>query len=249
MPRVPFCFADIAAECRVESGVHRLDGHRLGLRITVPEALRERYPYCGSAYGFLQELRREILDYGLVEFPGLPLNPQNYTLAQRAPQQHQYSSNPYLTDFCQQPHQDTPPYPTAFWLPAPRRYFATWVMGEDGVQRVMSALRRGASIDEVHQRLQAQSIAQGWGLLVNQQPGLLLIDNSSRNRLFHARSGNWQAQRAEPDFDTDTPMYAFNEVGLLNYIDVMDSRRDTGDRNADECEELRRFLDSEAPFV
>ena len=84
---------------------------------------------------------------------------------------------------------------------------------------------------------------------MNQQPGLLLIDNSSRNRLFHARSGNWQAQRAEPDFDTDTPMYAFNEVGLLNYIDVMDSRRGTGDRNADECEELRRFLDSEAPFV
>ena len=79
MPRVPFCFADIAAECRVESGVHRLDGRRLGLRITVPQALRERYPYCGSAYGFLQELRREILDYGLVEFPGLPLNPQNYT--------------------------------------------------------------------------------------------------------------------------------------------------------------------------
>ena len=76
MPRVPFCFADIAAECRVESGVHRLDGRRLGLRITVPQALRERYPYCGSAYGFLQELRREILDYGLVEFPGLPLNPQ-----------------------------------------------------------------------------------------------------------------------------------------------------------------------------
>ena len=249
MSRVPFRFADIAAECCVESGVHRLDGRALGLRIDVPEVLRSRYPYNGSAYGFLQQLRHEILEHGLIEFPALPLNPQNYTLAQRAPQQHQYSSSPYLTDFCQQPHQDTPPYPTAFWLSAPRRYFATWVMGETGVQRVMTAQRSGVSIDDVHRRLQSESIEEGWGLLLNQQPGLLLIDNSSRNRLFHARSCNWQAQQAQPDFDSDTPMYAFNEVGLLNCIDVMDSQRGTADRNAEECEEVRRFLQSEAPFA
>lgn len=248
MPRVPFSFADIAAECRVETAVHRLDGRALGARIHVPDALRGRYPYNGSAYGFLQQLRSAILDYGLLEFPDLPLNPQNYTLAQRAPQQHQYSSNPYLTDFCQQPHQDTPPYPTAFWLPAPRRYFATWVMGEPGLQRVMAAQRNGRTLDEVHRALQAQSVAQGWGLLLNQQPGLLLIDNSAHNGLFHARTGNWTAQRQQPDFDSDTPMYAFNEVGLLHYLDVMDSRRGRAHRHAAEREEVQRFMAAETPF-
>lgn len=133
--KVPFIFADIESDCVIETGHYRLDGRSLGMRITVPEVLMSQSPYNCSAYDLLQQLREQIFAYGLVEFPNLPLNPQNHTLAQRAPQQHAHSSNTYMTDYCQNPHQDTPPYPTAFRLDMPRQYFATWVISEVGVDR------------------------------------------------------------------------------------------------------------------
>src|SRR5690606_24602381 len=126
--RVPFQLADLLAECASEAGVHALrdgDRSRLGLRIHVPAELHGTYPYSGSAYGFLQQLRADIQEHGLIEFPRLPVNPTNHTLAQRAPWEHGYSQNPFLTGFYQDLHQDTPPLPTAFWLAGARRYFAT----------------------------------------------------------------------------------------------------------------------------
>ena len=135
--RVPFTFSDISGECEVETDCFRVDDgreRRLGARVRVPRELRDRYPYNGSAYGFLQELRSVIFELGIVVFPDLPVNRTNHTLAQRAPNEHSYSQNPYLTDRCQSPHQDTPPYPTAFWLDAPRRFFATWVLSSTATE-------------------------------------------------------------------------------------------------------------------
>ncbi|MBA6411803.1 hypothetical protein H2508_01605 [Parahaliea sp. F7430] len=247
MSRLPFTFADIESDCVIETGHYRLDGRSLGMRIRVPEPLMQQAPYNSSAYDFLQQLRPQIFAYGLLEFPNLPLNPQNHTLAQRAPQQHAYSSNPYMTDFCQSPHQDTPPYPTAFWLDAPRQYFATWVMSERGLEKFY---RQGqglaaSELEALHRELVPASLAEGWGLLLNQQPGLLLIDNSHHQSLYHARTCNFAAQDAQPDFCQDEAMYAFNEVGLLNYIDMLDSRRGTQHRDSDEVERVRQFMQRE----
>lgn len=243
-----FCFADIAAECEVVEGVYRLDGRALGLRIHVPSALFNRHPFNSSAYGFLQQLRTQIFEWGLVEFPGLPLNPCNYTLAQRAPQQHSYSSNPYLTDFCQSPHQDTPPYPTAFWLAARRRYFATWVMSRRLADQFYRDRARQPrfSVEGWHRQWLDSSLEEGSGLLLNREPGLLLIDNSECNGLYHARTCQFAAQQAEPGFCRDTPMYAFNEVGLLHYLQQMDSRR--GGEHIDLAEQaaVRAFVEAES---
>ncbi len=247
MPRQPFSFSDLAAECQISPRHYQLDGRALGLRIEVPVELQQHYPYNGSAYGFLQQLRAQIFEFGVVEFPGLPLNPRNYTLAQRAPQQHAYSSNSYMTDSCQSPHQDTPPYPTAFWLPAERRYFATWIVSQVAMQRFYQrqAAQPQLSVEALHRELVAESVADGSGLLCNQRPGLLLIDNSHHHQLYHARTANFAAQAAQPDFASDTPMYAFNEVGLLNYLDVMDSRRGPEHRDAEEMAEVQAFMQRE----
>jgi hypothetical protein len=70
--RVPFTFSDISGECEVETDCFRVDDgreRRLGARVRVPRELRDRYPYNGSAYGFLQELRSLILELGIVVFP------------------------------------------------------------------------------------------------------------------------------------------------------------------------------------
>ncbi len=247
MARIPFSYQDLAADCEIHTGHYTLDGRQLGARVVVPTELMGQYPYNSSAYGFLQQLRQAIFDYGLIEFPGLPLNPQNHTLAQRAPQQHSYSSNPYMTDFCQSPHQDTPPYPTAFWLDAPRRFFATWVMSTAGAEHFyqQQALQPQLEIEALHRQLLPASLAQGSGLLLNQSPGLLLIDNSQHQQLYHARTCNFAAQAAEPDFASDSPMYAFNEVGLLNYIDLLDSRRGPEHRVGAEMAVVRAFMDAE----
>jgi hypothetical protein len=111
-------------------------------------------PYASTAYTFLQQLRGAIREHGLIEFPGLPVNPTNHTLAQRAPWEHAYSQNPYLTGFCQLLHQDTPPYPTAFWLGAERRFFATWVTSRQGPRRLDEAQRaaRGATVERCTRR-------------------------------------------------------------------------------------------------
>ncbi|ROR98695.1 hypothetical protein EDC56_3431 [Sinobacterium caligoides] len=233
--RKAFSLADLLQECRVEAGCYTLHGKPLGLRLHIPEALFGRWPYCADAYDFLQYLRDDIAQYGVIEFPRLPLNKLNYTIAMRAPQQHEYSANPFLTDRCQQPHQDTPPYPTAFWLPAERRYFATWLISQQGLQHYQCAQQQcsAASVEDLHRQLLATSLAQGWGLLVNYQPGLTLIDNSDAANLYHARTCRFETQRLTPNFVEDTPMYAFNEVGLLRYIDQMDERRGAEARDVD----------------
>ena len=134
MRRKLFTLSDIEAECRVETCCHSLDGRAIVAVVRVPSALHNRYPYNATADRFLQQLRQSIFEFGTIEFPRLPVNKSNYTVAMRHPHQHGNSDNPYLTRFCQDPHQDTPPYPTAFWLGAPRRYSATRVMSRQGLQ-------------------------------------------------------------------------------------------------------------------
>lgn len=247
MKRAPFCLGDLAAECRLRTGRYQLDGRPLGLTIEVPSALCGRYPYNASAYAFLQQLRVAIFEHGIVELPGLPLNRTNHTLAQRSPWEHAYSDNPYLTDRCQSPHQDTPPYPTAFWLDAPRRFSATWVMSLAGLARFDEYRRAhpGSDIEDVHRALVPASLAQGSGLLVNRAPGMLLIDNSAHGALYHARTCLFDAVALDPRHRVDTPMYAFNEVGLLHYIDVLDSRRGLHHRDPEDEAQVRDFLAEE----
>ncbi len=195
----------------------------------------------------MQFLRHDIQQYGFIELPNLTLNKSNYTLAQRSPQEHGYSSNHYLTDFCQQPHQDTPPYPTAFWLEKERSYFFTWLISFKGMTHFFDYQQQhpNLSIQAIHQHLVPLSLNEGWGLIVNKQPGLILIDNSHHSKLYHARSCNFQAMRITPNFTSDTPMYAFNEIGLLNYIDQLDSRRGTLHRNQKEKEDVAAFMQQE----
>lgn len=245
--RQRFSMADLERDCRVESGCHQLDGRALGLRVQVPAGLFGRYPYNASAYAFLQELRPALRDAGLIEFPGLPLNPINHTLAQHAPWQHGYSSNPYLTDICQQPHQDTPPWPTAFWLGATRRYFATWVVSRRGLEAWLELQRQEPALDVtgLHRRLVPASLEQGIGLLINRDPGLILVDNSSARALYHARTCLFDAVAAAAPGSEDAPMHAFNEIGLLHYIDQLDSRRGPEHRDARDLAEVRAFIAAE----
>lgn len=249
--RVPFRLADLLAECASEVGVYALrDGDRpaLGLRIHVPAALLRTYPYSGTAYGFLQQLRADIQTHGLIEFPGLPVNATNHTLAQRAPWEHGYSQNPFLTGFYQDLHQDTPPLPTAFWLDGPRRYFATWVTSREGMRRLREAQRGvpGRSLSELHAELVPTSVAEGWGALVNHQPGLLLLDNSDTCALYHARTARSEADGAAREAVPEPPSYAFNEVGLLQYIDTLDERRGEAHRSAEDRAQVIAFLSDEA---
>lgn len=248
MRRTHFNFNDICADCVVEERPYTLDERALGLRITIPTALQNQYPFNASAYSFLQFLRDEIHRFGFIEFPNLKLNPKNHTLAQRSPEEHRYSSNPFLTDYCQQPHQDTPPYPTAFWLAERRQFFATWMMSTRGLEHFSEHQRNHPqlSIVERHKFLVPRSLAEGWGLLVNQQPGLILIDNSQHQQLFHARTSNFKAMEQHTDCSTDTAMYAFNEVGLMHYMDQLDSRRGQQHRDEQERLEIAAFMQQEA---
>lgn len=249
--RTPFTFADIAQECRVETGIYSLHGthnaRKTGARILVPHSLMNRYPYNASAYAFLQELRAAIFEFGTVEFPDLPLNKNNHTIAMRSPREHTYSSNPYLTSECQHLHQDTPPYPTAFWLGEERRYFGTWIVSLPGLQRYTAFTRENPQLpmNDVHRTLVPDSIANGTGIVLNCTPGLLLIDNSEHQQLYHARTCRFDAVEKNPDYRSDAAMYAFNETGLLNYIDVMDERRGEQDRDAQEMAEVAAFMTAE----
>lgn len=249
--RVQFTLHDLLAECTSDVGVYRLDDgaeRRLGLRVHVPPGLMGRGPYASTAYSFLQQLRGAIHEHGLIEFPGLPVNPTNHTLAQRAPWEHAYSQNPYLTGFCQSLHQDTPPYPTAFWLGAERRFFATWVTSRQGPRRLDAAQRaaRAATVDALHEALVPASLNEGWGALVNHRPGLLLLDNSEACGLYHARTCLPGAGAAARALEPDAPSFAFNEVGLLEYIDTLDERRGAEHRCADDRAEVLAFLRHEA---
>ncbi len=206
-----------------------------------------QHPYNTSAYAFLQQLRTEILEYGTLEFPDLPVNKTNYTLAQRAPREHRYSRNPYLTGEYQHLHQDTPPYPTAFWLDAPRRYFATWVVSTPGLEAFLDYTRRHPqqSLQATHQQLVPECLANGTGVLLNHTPGLLLIDNSEQQKLYHARTAiTAQLQNAAADY-CDTPMYAFNEIGLLHYIDTLDEHRGQEHRCNEDKSDIQIFLAQE----
>lgn len=246
MQRTAFCFADLARECEVLVGHRTLDGRALGARVHVPEALRDQYPYNASAYAFLQQLRPAIYEYGLIEFPGLPVNPVNHTLAQRAPWEHLYSVNPYLTDYCQAPHQDTPPYPTAFWLGQPRQFFATWVVSIQGLTGFQTLARQQPDLDIValHRRLVARTLAEGQGWLINREPGLVLLDNSDACRLYHARTCSFERLEGQEEAP-DTPMYAYNEMGLLHYIDQLDSRRGMQHRDPVDQAQVEAFLAAE----
>jgi len=246
MQRQPFTLDDLIRECEVESGHRQLDGRPLGLRIRVPEALWQRYPYNATAYAFLQQLRGAIHEYGLVEFPDLPVNPTNHTLAQRAPWQHGYSTNPYMTDHWQHPHQDTPPHPTAFWLGGPRHFFATWVVSQQGLEAWQHQLasQREGGLAEAHRHCVPASVADGTGWLINRQPGLVLLDNSEACRLYHARTRVAEPP-AESEQAEDEPMYAYNETGLLHYIDQLDSRRGTEHRCPRDRAEVEAFLAAE----
>ena len=240
-----FTWQDLAAECDIRTGCYTLDGKPLGAEVHVPPELYNQYPYNAPVYRLLQQLRQEIFELGLLFFPDLPFNRCNYTLAQRAPQQHSYSSNHYMTDWCQMPHQDTPPYPTAFGLYQPRRYFATWILSRTGVERFFEAAQTQRDIMALHRQLVPETLAETTGLLANQQPGLILIDNSNHRQLYHARTCNFAAIDKQPDFTEDAPMYAFNEVGLLNYIDQLDSRRGQAWRNRDEMRQVAQFMQKE----
>lgn len=241
--RQPFTFQDICSECDILEAPYTLDRAPLGVRITVPLALQGQYPFNSTAYGFLQELRQTIYTYGLIEFPHLPVNKINHTLAQRAPHQHQYSDNPFLTGEYQHPHQDTPPLPTAFWLSKPRKHYATWVISTEGLAayRAMASRAPHMSAEALHQHLVPASIQGQTGLLLNQTPGLLLLDNSHHRSLYHGRTACVSSSCAIQD---EPPMYAYNETGLLHYIDTLDSRRGTDNRCEKDKQQVTQFLEA-----
>lgn len=206
----------------------------LGARIIVPAELKQSYPYNASVYNFLYFLKDEIKQLGYLHFPELAFNKTNYTLAQGAPQEHSYSSNPFMTSWFQEPHQDTPPYPTAFGLEQERKYFATWLLGPEYLQNFFELKHRGVTIEDIHKQLVPKSLAAGAAMLINTSPGLSIIDNSDHHPLYHARTCQLDAVKKQPDFQSDSKMYAFNEIGLLYYIEQMDSRRGTDFRDEEE---------------
>jgi len=255
MMRQRFTFKDLCQEASIIENTYSLDQQALGLRIHVPESLHNTFPFNTNAYDFLQFLRPQILEYGLIEIPSLPLNPLNHTLAQRDPSEHSYSQNAYLTGRYQDPHQDTPPYPTAFWLAQARRHSATWVISKNMLEnyyheKLNSPEHAHSSVthasESLHQKLVAQSLQEGTGILVNQQAGLLLIDNSTHNHLYHARTSTLTETTSTKL--SDAPLHAFNEVGLLNYIDQLDERRTQAHRCQALSTEVAHFMREEAPF-
>lgn len=250
MRRLPFTFDDICQESSIQTDCHQLDGRDFGIKIIVPEQLHSSPPFNATAYAYLQLLRNEIFEYGTIEFPNLPLNKTNHTLAQRSPKQHSYSSNPFLTDYCQQPHQDTPSYPTAFWLGKKRQYFATWLMSIQGVVEYKKLCQEHPQLnnEEIHRQLQPKSLDNKTGLLVNHNPGLILIDNSEQHQLYHTRSCQFVAFDQNPEFEEETPMYAFNEIGLLHYIDSLDSRRGDNHKDPEDLQNTKDFMAYEGPL-
>lgn len=251
-PRVPFTFKDLEQECRISHCDYRVNDREsddcFGIKVWVPSVLFDRFPYNCSAYDFLQFLRNEILQYGTIEFPSLPVNLSNHTVAMRAPEQHTYSSNPYLTDHCQALHQDTPPYPSAFWLGETRCYSATWVVGLKGLYRFkeFAAANPELSMNDIHLALVKESLKDEWGILLNYYPGLLLMDNSDHHHLYHGRTCFFDQRKQAMGSITDAPMYAYNEIGLLNYIDSLDERRGMEYRDEDEKQAVLKFMDQEA---
>jgi len=246
--RKTFTFKDFIHACHIEENTYQLkhkSGVRpLGAKIIVPKELLGTYPYNASAYDFLQFFRQEIYEYGIIEIPELPLNLSNYTVAMRAPEEHQYSSNPYLSESCQSPHQDTPPYPTAFWLGKERLLSATWIMTDLAAEQFFEALHKSPqqSIETIHRAIVSKTLKNQSALLLNHRPGLLLIDNSSHHQLYHAKTCRFENRKAMPNQQQDNPMYSFNEVGLMHYIDTLDEQRGTEHRDEEERAWVRQFM-------
>jgi hypothetical protein len=84
-------------------------------------------------------------------------------------------------------------------------------------------------------------------VLLNQDPGLLLIDNSAHCALCHARTCHFDAVEAADEALRDSPMYAFNEVGLLEHLRSLDERRGSEDLCDDDLADVKRFLHDESP--
>ena len=248
MTRKRFTFSDFIKECEIQENTvslqYKSGVQSLGVKVFVPESIRQQYPYNASAYDFLQFFRKEIYEYGIIEFPDLPVNRSNYTVAMKAPEEHGYSANPYLYEQCQSPHQDTPPYPTAFWLGKERQLSATWIMTELAVEYFQKQQHRfpELSIEDIHRRVVPETLKQGSAILRNYTPGLILIDNSQHHRLYHAKTCRFQNRRQLAEISHDSPMYSFNEVGLLHYIDSLDEQRGADDRNAEERNLVQQFM-------
>ena len=246
--RKKFTFKDFIHECHIEENTYTLkhsNGTRqLGAKIIVPKERLGTHPYNVSAYDFLHFFRNEIYEYGIIEFPELPLNRSNYTVAMRAPEEHQYSANPYLSESCQSPHQDTPPYPTAFWLGNERLFSATWIMTDLAAEQFFEEQRMlpQQSIERVHRTVVPKTLCDQSALLLNHTPGLLLIDNSDHHLLYHAKTCRFDNRNSMPNQQQDNPMYTFNEVGLMHYIDSLDELRGTEHRDEEERDWVRRHM-------
>lgn len=250
MKRVAFSFADIEKDCPIETGCYQLGTHVFGARVHIPKNLFDQPPYNSTAYAFLQLLRNAILSYGTIEFPNLPVNPCNYTIKLKSPKEHLGNPNPFITDECQSPHQDTPPHPTAFWLDGERKFFATWIMNTEACNRFSQYQQQNAamSVNDIHKVLVSESMQNGTGMLMNQQQGLLLLDNSDHHQLYHARTCNFKAVEKIPDYKKDSPMYAFNETGLLNYMNTLDIYRGEKHKSDSETANVKAFLANEKNF-
>ena len=243
-----FTFKDFIHACHIEENTYQLEHKhgtkQLGARIVVPEELYSTPPYNASAYDFLQFFQQAIYEYGIIEIPELPLNPSNYTVAMRAPEEHQYSANPFLSEPCQSPHQDTPPYPTAFWLGNERKLSATWIMTDFAAEQFFEEQKKcpQKDIETIHRTIVPKTLRDKSALLLNHTPGLLLIDNSGHHQLYHAKTCRFDNRKAMPTLQQDAPMYTFNEVGLMHYIDTLDEQRGTKHRNNEEAAWIRQHM-------
>jgi hypothetical protein len=132
-------------------------------------------------------------------------------------------------------------------LGEPRNYGTTWVMSDRGLQSYLNYARQnpGRSTEEIHQQLLPGALGDNTALILNYQPGLLLIDNSEHQRLYHCRTSRFEAVARNPDHAVDAPMYSYNELGLLNYIDVLDSRRGSDHRDAADLAAVKQFMEGE----
>ncbi len=72
-----------------------------------------------------------------------------------------------------------------------------------------------------------------------------MADNSHRHELYHCRTCRLDNITEQPGHQTDTAMYAFNEIGLTQYIDSMDEQRGTEDKNSEELNAVLAFMQHE----
>jgi hypothetical protein len=121
-------------------------------------------------------------------------------------------------------------------------------MSDRGLQSYLDWARQnpGRTTQETHRQLLPDALSDNTALLLNYQPGLLLIDNSDHRRLYHCRTSRFEAMARNPDHAVDAPMYSYNELGLLHYIDVLDSRRGNEHRDAADLAAVKQFMAGES---